>query len=197
MALITASQQDGFPAEVVLVISDNPDAPVLSKARNLGVKAICLDPGPKKTFMPPEVEAKWVEVLNGHEADYVLLAGFMRLIKKTLLEAFHGRILNIHPALLPSFKGLHAQRQAWEYGVKYSGATVHFVDDSLDGGPIILQEAVEVKASDTPDTLAARILQAEHEIYPEAVKLLAQGRLILEGRRVMVLADDEKEKHAG
>ena len=117
----------------------------------------------------------------------------MRVIKKTLLDAFAGRILNIHPALLPSFKGLDAQRQAWEYGVKYSGATVHFVDDSLDAGPIILQEPVKVEDDDTPESLAARILEAEHRIYPEAARILAQGRLRRERRRVRIL----KEKQGG
>lgn len=193
VALIKAAQQEGFPAEVVLVLSDNQDAPVLDKARALGVKAIWLDPGPKCTFLIPEVEAKWVEVLREHNVDYVLLAGFMRVIKKILLDAFAGRILNIHPALLPSFKGLDAQRQAWEYGVKYSGATVHFVDDSLDAGPIIIQEPVKVEDDDTPESLAAKILEVEHRIYPEAVRLLAQGRLRIERRRVKIL----KEKHGG
>jgi len=193
VALIKAAQQENFPAEVVLVLSDNRNAPVLDKARSLGVKAIWLNPGPKRTFLIPEVEKRWVEVLREHNVDYVLLAGFMRVIKKTLLDAFAGRILNIHPALLPSFKGLDAQRQAWEYGVKYSGATVHFVDDSLDSGPIILQEPVKVEDDDTPESLAARILEAEHRIYPEAVRLLAQGRLRIERRRVRIL----KEKHGG
>lgn len=193
VALIKAAQQENFPAEVVLVLSDNRDAPVLEKVRSLGVKAIWLNPGPKRTFLIPEVEAKWIQVLREHNIDYVLLAGFMRVIKKPMLDAFADRILNIHPALLPSFKGLDAQRQAWEYGVKYSGATVHFVDDSLDSGPIILQEPVKVEDDDTPESLAARILEAEHRIYPEAVRLLAQGRLRIERRRVRIL----KEKHGG
>ena len=131
VAIIKATQAEDFPAEVAIVLSDNPDAPVLDKARSLRVKAIWLDPGPKRTFLIPEVEAKWIQVLREHNIDYVLLAGFMRVIKKTMLDAFAGRILNIHPALLPSFKGLEAQRQAWEHGVKYSGATVHFVDAYL------------------------------------------------------------------
>ncbi len=191
MALIKAAQKQEFPAEVVIVISDNAEAPVLQKAEELGVKAIHLEQGPKRTFLIPEVEAKWVEVLREHEVDYVLLAGFMRLLKKTFLDSFQGRILNIHPALLPSFKGLDAQGQAWEYGVKYSGATVHFVDDSLDGGPIILQEVVQVADDDTAESLAARILQVEHRIYPEAIALLAEGRLQVRGRRVKIL----KETH--
>jgi len=191
VAIIKAAQKQGFPAEVVIVLSDRKDAPVLQKAEELGVKAIGIDPGPKRTFLIPEMEAKWVEALREHEVDYVLLAGFMRLLKKTFLDAFEGRILNIHPALLPSFKGLDAQRQAWEYGVKYSGATVHFVDDSLDGGPIILQEVVQVTDDDTAESLAARILQVEHCIYPKVIALLAEGRLQVQGRRVKIL----KETH--
>lgn len=186
VALIEAASEESFPAEVALVISDSAQAPVLEKARLLGVEAVHLDPGPKRTYLVPEAEKRWVEVLKEHRVDYVLLAGFMRVIKQTLLEAFPGRILNVHPALLPSFAGLDAQRQAWEYGVKYSGATVHFVDSSLDGGPIIIQAPVEVKDDDTPESLAARILEAEHRIYPEAVRLLASGKLKLEGRRVKI-----------
>lgn len=189
VAIIKATQAEDFPAEVAVVLSDNEDASVLQQARDSGVKALYLDPGPKRTFLIPEVEAKWVEVLREHNVDYVLLAGFMRVIKKTLLDAFAGRILNIHPALLPSFKGLDAQRQAWEHGVRYSGATVHFVDDSLDGGPIILQEPVKVADDDTAESLAERILQVEHRIYPEAVKLLVQGRLKAAGRRVRILKE--------
>lgn len=193
VAIIKATQAEDFPAEVAIVLSDNPDAPVLDKARSLGVKAIWLDPGPKRTFLIPEVEAKWIQVLREHNIDYVLLAGFMRVIKKPMLDAFAGRILNIHPALLPSFKGLEAQRQAWEHGVKYSGATVHFVDASLDGGPIIIQEPVKIADDDTAESLAAHILEVEHRIYPEAVRLLAEGHLRIDGRRVNIL----KEVHGG
>jgi len=186
IALIKASLDRNYPAEVSLVVSDNSNAPVLKKARNLGIKAIFLDPGPKKTFMTPEVEANWTKILKEHRIDYILLAGFMRVIKKTLLDAFTGRIINIHPSLLPSFKGLNAQRQAWEYGVQYTGATVHFVDSSLDSGPIILQGIVEVRPNDTPETLTERILETEHRIYPQAVKLLAEKRITIQGRRVII-----------
>lgn len=187
VALIEAAKEEGYPAEVVLVLSDNPGAPVLEKAQALGVKAMYLDPGSKRTYLVPEVEEHWIEVLKEHKVDYLLLAGFMRVVKQTLLEAFPGRILNIHPALLPAFKGLDAQRQAWEHGVKYSGATVHFVDSSLDGGPIILQEPVRVMDDDTPETLAMRILETEHRIYPEAVRLLVEGKIKIEGRRVRIV----------
>jgi phosphoribosylglycinamide formyltransferase-1 len=187
VALIQASKAADYPAEVVVVLSDNQEAPVLKKSAELGVKALYLDPGPKRTYLIPEVEASWVKVLHEHEIDYILLAGFMRLLKQTFLEAFPLRILNIHPALLPSFKGLDAQQQAWDYGVRYTGATVHFVDSSLDAGPIILQEPVKVLPDDTPQTLADRILEVEHRIYPEVVRLLCQGRLIIEGRRIKIL----------
>lgn len=198
VALIKASQAAEYPAKVELVLSDKKDAPVLQKAPDLGIKALWLDPGSKKTFLIPDVEREWVKVLKRHQVKYVLLAGFMRLLKKNFLDAFPERILNIHPALLPSFKGLHAQRQAWEYGVRYTGATVHFVDASLDGGPIICQEVVAVRADDTTDTLAARILEIEHRIYPQAVKLLLEGRLRIEGRRVIIKEDaDLKEDHGG
>jgi phosphoribosylglycinamide formyltransferase-1 len=193
VAIIKAANAQDFPAEVAIVISDNEDAPVLERARDLGVKAIYLAPGPKRTLLTPAAEEKWVEVLREHEVDYVLLAGFMRVLKKAFLDAFPQRILNIHPALLPAFKGLDAQRQAWEHGVRYSGATVHFVDASLDGGPIILQEMVEIADDDTPETLAERILKIEHRIYPQAIKLIAEGRLRIEGRRVKIL----KEAHGG
>ncbi len=192
-SIIEKTKDEDFSAEVVLLVSDKRDAPVLEKARALGVNAIYLDPGPKKTFLLPEFEQRWVDVLKEHDVDYVLLAGFMRVLKKTFLDAFKGRVVNIHPSLLPAFPGLAAQRQALDYGVKYSGATVHFVDDTLDAGPIILQEPVMVLDTDTPETLEARILETEHRIYPEAVKLLVEQRLKIEGRRVQVL----KEEHGG
>lgn len=193
VSIIEKTKDDGFNAEVVLLVSDNKDAPVLEKARALGVNAVYIDPGPKKTFLLSEYEQRWVDVLKEHDVDYVLLAGFMRVLKKTFLDAFKGRVVNIHPSLLPAFPGLAAQRQALDYGVKYSGATVHFVDDTLDAGPIILQEPVMVLDTDTPETLEERILETEHRIYPEAVKLLVQQRLKIEGRRVQVL----KEEHGG
>lgn len=193
VSIIEKTKDEDFSAEVVLLVSDKRDAPVLEKARALGVNAIYLDPGPKKTFLLPEYEQRWVDVLKEHDVDYVLLAGFMRVLKKTFLDSFKGRVVNIHPSLLPAFPGLEAQRQAFEYGVKYSGATVHFVDDTLDAGPIILQEPVMVLDTDTPETLEERILETEHRIYPEAVKLLVRQQLKIEGRRVQVL----KEEHGG
>ncbi len=185
-AIIKKTKEGYIPAEVVLVISDNPSAPALERARKYGVKAIYLYPGEKKTVLKGEAEEEYIRVLKEHKVDYVLLAGFMRIIKERFLKEFEGRILNIHPSLLPSFRGLHAQRQAFEYGVKFSGCTVHFVTEDVDGGPIILQACVPVYDDDTPESLAERILKEEHRIYPEAVKLLVEGRLVLEGRRVKI-----------
>ncbi len=127
-----------------------------------------------------------MEILRAHRVDLVCLAGFMRLLSPVFVRAFPGRIVNIHPALLPAFPGLDAQRQAWEHGAKVSGATVHLVDEGLDSGPIVAQESVPVLSGDTPERLAARILEAEHRLYPRAVRLLLEGRCRVEGRRVIV-----------
>ncbi len=185
-AIIKKCKEGYIPAKVVVVISDNPDAPALEKARKYGVKALYIPPGEKKTVLVGKAEEEYIRTLKEHKVDYVLLAGFMRVIKERFLSEFEGRILNIHPSLLPSFPGLEAQRQAVEYGVKFSGCTVHFVTKDVDAGPIILQACVPVYDDDTPQTLAERILKEEHRIYPEAVKLLVEGRLVLEGRRVKI-----------
>jgi len=133
-----------------------------------------------------EYEQAVAGVLRERQVELVCLAGYMRLLGKTVLEAFPGRIINIHPALLPAFPGLHAQKQAIEHGVRFSGCTVHFVDEGIDTGPIILQAVVPVLQTDTPDTLAERILVEEHRIYPEAIRLLAGDRLKIYGRRVII-----------
>jgi phosphoribosylglycinamide formyltransferase-1 len=135
---------------------------------------------------PEAFDAEIVEILRAHRVDLVCLAGFMRLLSPVFVRAFPGRIVNIHPALLPAFPGLDAQRQAWEHGAKVSGATVHLVDEGLDSGPIVAQESVPVLSGDTPERLAARILEAEHRLYPRAVRLLLEGRCRVEGRRVIV-----------
>ncbi len=172
-------------ANLVLVISDNPNARALEIAREHNIKALYLDPGPKKTWLLPEYEENYVRVLKEHDVYLVCLAGFMRIIKQPLLRAFPNRILNIHPSLLPAFPGLDVQRKALEYGVKYSGCTVHFVDDTIDGGPIIAQAVVPVLDDDTPETLAKRILQEEHRIYTEAINLVLSGKYRIVGRRVI------------
>jgi phosphoribosylglycinamide formyltransferase-1 len=133
-----------------------------------------------------DYDAELVSVLRDHGVELVCLAGFMRLLSPVFIRAFPGRVLNVHPALLPAFPGLDAQRQAFEHGVKVSGATVHLVDEGLDSGPIVAQEAVPVRTDDTVESLAARILEAEHRIYPQAVRLLLGGRCRIEGRRVIV-----------
>jgi len=186
-AIIRNAKEGKIDAEVVIVLSDNPDAPALEKARALGVEALYVYPGEKKTYMTPDREEEYVRILKEKNVDLVCLAGFMRVLKKTFLSNFPYRIMNIHPSLLPAFPGLNAQKQAWEYGVKISGCTVHFVDEGVDTGPIIIQRAVPVLEDDTPERLAERILKEEHKIYSEAIQLFAEGRLKIEGRRVFIL----------
>lgn len=186
-AIIDACKQGRIDGEVVLVLSDREDAPAIEKAKKKGVDAMYIHPGKKKYSLVGDAEEEYIRVLKEYRVDLVCLAGFMRIIKKRFLQEFKNRIMNIHPSLLPSFPGLEAQRQAWEYGVKFSGCTVHFVDETVDGGPIILQAVVPVFDDDTPETLAERILKEEHRIYPEAVQLFAEGRLKIEGRRVRIL----------
>jgi phosphoribosylglycinamide formyltransferase-1 len=184
-ALILNKERGFLQANIAIVLSDNKDAKALEIARAHNVKAQWLDPGPKKTWLLPEFEENWVRVLKENNTDLICLAGFMRIIKKPLLDAFTGRILNIHPSLLPAFPGLEVQKKALEWGVKFSGCTVHFVDDSVDGGPIIEQAAVSILEDDTPETLAVRILKEEHRIYAEAVNLVVSGKYRIEGRRVI------------
>lgn len=186
-ALLDASARPGYPAEVVVVVSDREGAPALERASRGSVPALFLNP---KDYPDREAYDRAIsERLETHRVDLVCLAGFMRILTPAFVRQWAGRCMNIHPALLPAFPGLHAQRQAVEYGVKVSGATVHFVDEGVDTGPIILQSSVPVLAGDTEDTLAARILVEEHRLYPEAVRLYAEGRLTIVGRRVVVEQD--------
>jgi phosphoribosylglycinamide formyltransferase-1 len=174
-------------ARVAVVISNDPTARALSVARRHGVEALALD---SKGIPREEYDAKLAEVLRSHgvgpESGLVLLAGFMRILSKQFVEAYKGRMMNIHPALLPAFPGLRAQQQAVSHGVKVSGCTVHFVVPEVDSGPIIVQKSVPVKDDDDEESLSARILRQEHRMYPLAVKLFAEGRLRIEGRKVMV-----------
>jgi phosphoribosylglycinamide formyltransferase 1 len=181
-ALLDAAAADRLGGQVVVVISNVADAAGLERARKAGVPAIVQDHRGRER---EDHDRSLLEHLRVHGAHLVCLAGYMRLLSPVLVRAFPGRVLNVHPSLLPAFPGLEAQRQAWEHGVKVSGATVHLVDEGLDTGPIVLQEAVPVMESDTPQTLAARILQAEHRIYPEAVRLVLGGRLARQGRRLV------------
>jgi phosphoribosylglycinamide formyltransferase-1 len=169
-------------AEIAIVISNVEPAPGLRRARERGLNAIFL---PSRNRSREEFDREAVDVLKKHDVSLVVLAGFMRILSRVFLEAFPYRILNIHPALLPSFPGTDAQQSALEHGVKFSGCTVHFVDDALDGGPIILQSAVPVADDDTVDTLSARILKEEHRIYSEAIDLVLSGRCEIQGRRVI------------
>jgi len=171
-------------ASVVLLASDNPSSGALVKARRLGVESVVFDPGPGRSRVSARAEQSLAELLVSRSIDLVCLAGFMRILGGGLLDAFSGRILNIHPSLLPAFPGLHAQAQALAHGVKVSGCTVHYVDSGTDTGPIVLQSSVPVLESDTADSLAERILREEHRILPEAVRLHLGGRIRMDGRIV-------------
>jgi phosphoribosylglycinamide formyltransferase-1 len=186
-SIIDAADAGTLDADVAVVISDNEDAVALDRARKHGIDAVYIAPGQFKTKMEPEVEQKIVDCLREHNVELVCLAGYMRVVHETLLDAFPNRIINIHPALLPSFPGLHGQKQALDYGVKWSGCTVHFVNADVDAGAIITQAAVPVEEDDTEDTLAARILEQEHKIYPQAIQVFVDGRLKMDGRRARIL----------
>ncbi|MBU0574138.1 MAG: phosphoribosylglycinamide formyltransferase [Candidatus Margulisiibacteriota bacterium] len=181
-AIIDACERKEVPAQVTVVISDKPDAPGLERAKKHRIPAVVFEP---KDFPSKDAyELEIVKELQKKRIDLVCLAGYMRIVGPTLLSPFKGRMINIHPALLPSFPGLHAQQQAFDYGVTITGATVHFVDDGVDTGPIIVQSAVPVKEDDTVESLSARILAEEHRIYPKAIKWFAEGKLTIEGRKV-------------
>jgi phosphoribosylglycinamide formyltransferase-1 len=183
-ALLEACAAPRFPARIAVVVSDREQALALERAEAAGVPAVWVSP---KDFGDRAAwEAAVIAELRARDVGLVCLAGFMRLLSPAFVRAFHGRILNIHPSLLPAFPGLHAQRQALDHGVRVAGATVHFVDEGLDSGPIVLQAAVAVEPGDTEDTLAARILTEEHRLNPAAVRLFAEGRLEIAGRRVIV-----------
>jgi phosphoribosylglycinamide formyltransferase-1 len=169
-------------AEIAVVISNVESAPGLARARSRGLNAVVI---PSRGKSREEFDSAAIDVLKTHDVGLVILAGFMRIFSRVFLDAF-PYILNIHPALLPSFPGMDVQRKAIEHGVKFSGCTVHFVDDMLDGGPIVSQAVVPVKDDDTADTLAARILKEEHRIYSEAIELVLSGRCELKGRRIIV-----------
>lgn len=194
-ALIDASREGRLLGDVVIVLSDVADATALERARKAGIEARYIDPGRKGARLSKESEARYVEALEASKVDLIALAGFMRILSSEFVRHFRWKILNIHPSLLPAFPGLRAQKQAVEYGVKYSGCTVHFVDEGVDTGPIILQAPVPVLEGDTEESLARRILKEEHRIYAEAINLYAQGRLRIEGRIVHILP--EETSHAG
>jgi phosphoribosylglycinamide formyltransferase-1 len=179
-ALIQAARAEDFPAEIVVVISNRSDAGGLERAKASGIPTVTIESKPfgkdRAAF-----EAVLRSALDDHGIDLICLGGFMRLLTAEFVQRWYGRMLNIHPSLLPSFPGLDPQGQALRAGVKISGATVHFVIPETDAGPILMQGAVAVRDDDTPQTLAARILEIEHRIYPDALRLLASGRVRLEG----------------
>lgn len=172
-------------ADIVLVFSNRSEAPGLVIARERGLETLVLNP--KLYPTREEYDREILKELLKREVDLICLAGYMRILTPVLCQTYRHRIMNIHPALLPSFPGLNAQRQALDWGVKYSGATVHFVSEEVDMGPIILQAVVPVLQDDTEDSLADRILKEEHQIYPEAVRLFFEGKLEVRGRRVFII----------
>jgi phosphoribosylglycinamide formyltransferase-1 len=183
VALADAVSTGSIPgAEIAIVLSDKPTAGGLQVARDRGLQTAVVE---RRGRNREEHELEIISVLQAHQTDLVCLAGYMRLLSPCFIKEFRGRILNIHPSLLPSFAGLDAQRQALAHGVKVSGCTVHFVDDTLDGGPIILQRAVPVMDDDTEETLSARILEQEHKLYAEALRLVVEGNYEIAGRRVI------------
>jgi len=183
-AMIDAIEAGKLKAQVAVVISNVPGVMALERAKKHGIKAVVVND--REFSDKSSYEKEIIRALESNSVDLVCLAGYMKLISPEFVRHFKGRMMNIHPALLPAFPGLHVQKKALEHGVKYSGATVHFVDEGCDTGPIIIQAAVPVLDDDTEETLSARILEQEHKIYPEAIRLYAEGKLKIEGRRVKI-----------
>jgi len=188
-SIIDKSETGELPARVVVVISNKPDAYALQRAKNHSIPSYVVRP---RDFVDQvSYEQKMIDILNTHKVELVVLAGFMKILSSHFVQAFRGRIINIHPSLIPSFcgkdfYGIKVHQAVIDYGVKVTGATVHFVDENVDAGPIIIQRTVEVKDSDTAETIALKVHQIEHEILSEAITLFAQGRLKIVGRRVLV-----------
>lgn len=187
--ILKSIKKNKIPIKPVLVISNKPDAKGLVIAQKLGVNTEVVESNGLKGGNW-EYDSKLISVLEKYKVTpqngLICLAGFMRIMSPEFIRHYKGKILNIHPAILPSFPGLHSQRQAFEYGVKYSGCTVHFVDEGVDTGPIILQAVVKVKDGDTEESIAKRILKQEHKIYPKAVKLVAKGKIKIVGRKTII-----------
>ncbi len=186
-AIIDAITSGGLDAKIAVVVSNKPNAPGLERAKQAGIETLYINH--KEYASREQFDLAVVAELKKRDVALVCLAGFMRLLSAAFVKAFPNRILNIHPSLLPAFSGLDGQTQAWHYGVKVSGATVHVVTPELDAGPIVLQAIVPVRDQDTPDTLAARILVEEHRIYPQAVGVMLDGGWRIDGRRFVRLAD--------
>jgi len=183
-AIIEAVEEGRIEGEISIVVSDNPDAYALKRAKQYNIETQYIDFNKFKNR--ENYDKKIEEYLKKKKVDLVVLAGYMRILSLYFIKMYQNRIMNIHPALLPSFPGLYAQRQAVEYGVKVSGCTVHFVDEGVDSGPIILQKAVKVSDDDAEESLAKKILKEEHQIYPQAIQLFSEGRLIIKGRKVFI-----------
>lgn len=183
-SIIDHIEKGSLKTIIKIVISNNPEAYGITRAKKHGIPVVVLKNGDFKNKEAFDLEL--IRILKNNCVDLVILAGFMRIITPTLLKAFPHKIINIHPALLPSFPGIHGQKQALDYGVKLSGCTVHFVDEGVDTGPIIIQSAVQVFDDDTEETLAARILKEEHRIYPRAIQLFAEGKIEIKGRKVRI-----------
>ena len=183
-AIIEAIEEGKIEGEIKIVMSDHPKACALKRAQQYLIDTRYID---FKEFKNREdYDKEIIKSLKEKKIDLVVLAGYMRILSPYFIRTYKNKIINIHPALLPSFSGLHAQGQAVKYGVKVSGCTVHFVDEGVDSGPIVLQRALEVKDDDTEESLAERILKEEHQIYPQAIQLFSQGRLMIKGRRVFI-----------
>ena len=191
-SIIYEIEAGSLNASIRLLITDNPDAYALERSKKHSIEYLYLNPSDFKsknnfyTIIASELVKR--------DVDLVILAGFMRIVGKPLIEAFPNRIMNIHPALLPAFPGLHSQKQAVEYGVRVSGCTVHFVDEGMDTGPIIIQAAVVVSPDDTEDTLSERILRLEHKIFPYAIRLYSEGRLYVDGRTIKIKGYELKDE---
>jgi len=183
-SIIDQIESKRLKAEIGLLITDNPAAFAIERAKRHSIEYLVITP--KKYSSRDDFFIKITDELKKRDVELVVLAGFMRIVGKPLIDAFPNRIMNIHPALLPAFPGLHGQKQALEYGVKISGCTVHFVDEGMDTGPIIIQAAVPILQEDTEETLSERILRYEHKIYPEAIRLFSEGRIKVEGRKVII-----------
>jgi len=185
VAIAEACRTGVVPAAVAIVISDVAEAGILARAKERGIRAEFIRPGKFRTKLDEEAERAYIAALEQERVDLVVLAGFMRILKGDFLRAFAQRVVNIHPALLPSFPGLEAWRQALDYGVKFTGCTVHYVDQGVDTGPIIAQQTVPVRDGDTPATLHERIQEAERELYPAALAAVLRGEVLAQGRRTV------------
>ncbi len=185
-SIVEAIENGTLDAEIKIVLADVKDAYILERAKKHGIKCQYLNCAPWKTKLEGPAEDECIRILKDSGVDTVVLAGFMRIVKPKLLAAYPNRVLNIHPALLPAFPGVHSWTQALDYGCKVAGVTVHFVDACTDSGPIIVQKAVKVEEDDTPETLHARIQVEEHKAFPEALGIIAAGNYKIEGRRVRI-----------